>query len=300
MRNQTLRTNNSSVYTGAMSSAEMSFSPTVRRRRLSAELIALREQAGLTLQQVADKLEWSRAIVANLETGRTRYPQVSHVRLLLDVYGVTDTQRREALFDLTRQARSKGWWTKYGDVLSGGYVGFESEASGICMYQPQVIPGLLQTRDYAAASARAGLNSPEVVDKIVDVRMKRQEIWKRDDPPRLWAVIDEAVIARGAGTEMMREQIRHLVEMAEAHSTITLQVLPFSAGAHAGLSGPFVILDFPNPADQAMVYLESRHDGLYLEDPQVVSDYRTVLGHVQVSALNPAESIAHLTSLIEE
>lgn len=298
MRNQTLRTNKLSVYTDAMSSAEMSFSPTVRRRRLSAELIALREQAGLTLQQVADKLEWSRAIVANLETGRTRYPQVSHVRLLLDVYGVADTQHRKALLDLTRQARSKGWWTKYGDLLSGGYVGFEAEASSISSYQPQVLPGLLQTHAYAQASARAAINSADDVERIVDMRMKRQEIWKRDQPPRMWAIIDEAVIARGAGTEMMREQIRHLVDMVEAHSSITLQLLPFSAGPHAGLAGPFVILDFPNPADQSMVYLESRHDGLYLEDPQVISDYRTVLGHVQVSALNPAESVAHLTSLI--
>ncbi|WP_435111366.1 helix-turn-helix domain-containing protein [Nocardiopsis synnemataformans] len=281
-----------------MSSTE-SFSPTVRRRRLSAELIALREKAQLTLEQAAAKLEWSRAKIANIETGKRKRPYVTDVELLLNIYGVTDEAHIEAFRDLTRQARTQGWWTKYGDLLDA-YTGFEAEASSISTYQPNVIPGLLQTPDYAAASARAAINSSDDVERIVDARMRRQQILKTARPPRLWSVIDEAVIARGAGTKVMREQIQHLVEMAERHTNITVQLLPFSAGLHAGASGPFVILDFPVAADPSLVYLETRHDGLYLEEPEVIADYRTVLGHVQGAALSPAESVTHLTSLIEE
>lgn len=276
------------------------FSPTIRRRRLSEELKQLRAAAGLTLEQAAKKLEWSRAKIANIETGKRLRPYVTDIALLLDVYGVTDAPRREYLFELTRQSRIKGWWTQYSD-FAGAYFGFEAEASSIATYQMGVIPGLLQTPEYAAAAARAGLVLPEDVERVVDARVRRQRILDRDLPPRLWAIIDEGVLARPAAAPdpgVMRDQIRHLVAMTE-RPNVTVQVLPFTTGLHAGTGGPFVLLDFPNPLDRPIVYLETRHDGLYQEDAAQIADYRDVLDHLQGTALSPAESVQYLTRLID-
>ncbi|XKK41706.1 helix-turn-helix domain-containing protein [Nocardiopsis sp. ARC36] len=276
------------------------FSPTIRRRRLSEELKQLRADAGLTLEQAAKKLEWSRAKIANIETGKRLRPYVTDIGLLLDVYGVTDAKRREALLELTRQSRIKGWWTRYSD-FAGAYFGFEAEASSIATYQVGAIPGLLQTAEYAAASARAALTLPEDVGRVVDARVRRQRILDREFPPRLWAIIDEATLARpatAADPEVMCGQLRHLVAMTE-RPNITVQVLPFTTGLHAGTGGPFVLLDFPNALDRPIVYLETRHDGLYLEDPDQVADYRDVLDHLQGTALSPADSVHHLTRLID-
>lgn len=285
------------VYDASMSSPP-TYSPTVRRRRLSRELITLRETAGLTPGQVADHFERDHNWLNRIESGHRKRPYVDEVASLLDHYGV-DPQRREAILELVRQARTKGWWAKYGDVLdTEGYVGLEVEASAITTYQPQVIPGLLQTPDYAAASARAAINSIPEVERLVHTRTQRQQILTRTDrTPLVWAIIDEAVLARGANDQVMRDQITHLIRMSELRN-VTIQLLPFTAGFHAGMSGPFVILDFPVPTDPSVVYLESRHDSLYLEDPAVISEYRTILGHIQASALTATESVAHLERLI--
>lgn len=286
-------------YHADMSSSPPTHSPTVRRRRLSRELITLREDLGLTPAQVADHFERDRNWLDRIESGVRKRPYVDEVASLLDHYGVTDDtdpQRREAILELVRQARTKGWWSQYGDVLDG-YVGLEVEASSVSTYQPLVVPGLLQTPAYAAASARAAINAEADVARTVESRIERQKILDRERAPLVWAVIDEAVLARGSDSAVMHEQIAHLVQVSERRN-VTIQLLPFSAGFHAGLSGPFVILDFPVPADPSVVYLESRHDSLYLEDPEVVAEYRTILGHIQTAALSPADSITHLKRLI--
>ncbi len=281
-----------------MSSSPPSYSPTVRRRRLSRELINLRESKGLTIDQVGKHFERGRDWLSRIESGHRKRPYVAEIASLLDYYGV-EPDLHEAILELTRQARDKGWWSKYGDVLdTEGYVGLEVEASAIATWQPQVIPGLFQTPAYAAASARAAINTTAEVDRLVHTRVQRQQILTRaENPPRVWAVIDEAVLMRGADTPVMREQVAHLVELSELRN-ITIQVLPLSAGFHAGMHGPFVTLDFPVATDPPVVYLESRHDSLYLEESEVVDEYRTILGHIQASALTPAESITHLETLI--
>lgn len=287
------------VYHADMSSSPPTYSPTVRRRRLSRELITLREKIGLTPGQVAEHFERDRNWLDRIENGSRKRPYVDEVASLLDLYGITADkapEHREAVLELVRQARSKGWWAQYGDVLDG-YVGLEVEASLISTFQPQVIPGLLQTPDYAAASARATINTTDDVERTVQGRIERQRILERDRPPRLWAVIDEAVLTRGSDNTMMHNQIAHLIQVSERRN-ITIQVLPFRAGLHAGLAGPFVLLDFPIPADPSLVYLESRHDSLYLEGTEVVDEYRTIFGHIQTAALSPADSIAHLERLI--
>lgn len=291
------------VYHADMSSSPPTYSPTVRRRRLSRELITLREKAGLTPGQVAEHFERDRNWIDRIENGSRKRPYVDEVTSLLDHYGITENkapEHREAILQLTRQARTKGWWAKYGDVLdTEGYVGLEVEASLISTYQPLVIPGLFQTPDYTAASARAAINTTAEVDRLVHTRSQRQQILTRDDhPPRVWAVIDEAALARGAHDQVMHAQIARLIELSELRN-VTIQVLPFDAGFHAGMSGPFVILDFPVPTDPSVVYLESRHDSLYLEEAEVVDEYRTILGHIQTAALSPADSVTHLKQLID-
>ncbi|MET9712573.1 helix-turn-helix domain-containing protein [Nocardiopsis alba] len=275
------------------------YSPTVRRKRLSRELIALREKSGLTPAQVAAHFDRDRNWINRIENGTRKRPHIAEIASLLDLYGVTEEsapEQRAAVLELTRQARQRGWWDRYGDVLdTEGYVGLEVEASLISTYQPQVLPGLLQTADYTAESARAAINPSAEVDRVIHTRAERQKILTRGDPPRVWAVIDEAVLARGASESVMRAQIARLIELSELPN-VTIQILPFSAGMHAGMHGPFVLLEFPE--DTPVVFLESRRNSIYLEDPGIVDEYRTILGHIQTSALTAVESANHLKRLI--
>lgn len=288
------------VYDADMSSPpSAAYSPTVRRKRLSRELIALREKSGLTPAQVAAHFDRDRNWINRIENGTRKRPHIAEIASLLDLYGVTEEsapEQRAAVLELTRQARQRGWWDRYGDVLdTEGYVGLEVEASLISTYQPQVLPGLLQTADYTAESARAAINPSAEVDRVIHTRAERQKILTRGDPPRVWAVIDEAVLARGASESVMRAQIARLIELSELPN-VTIQILPFSAGMHAGMHGPFVLLEFPE--DTPVVFLESRRNSIYLEDPGIVDEYRTILGHIQTSALTAVESANHLKRLI--
>lgn len=302
--NQILACASGATYDAGMPSPHNgSYSPTIRRRRLSEELKRLRLAADLTLEEAADRLEWSRAKIANIETGKRKRPNVTDVDLLLTVYGITDDRQRQALLTLTRQAREKGWWTNYDDFLKGSYVGFEAEASMISTYQWGAIPGLLQTRAYAAASAQAALVPRDGVERVVEARMRRQEILHRDVPPTLWAIIDESVVKRPAVAEdpaVMLEQLRYLVDIIEATNSVTVQVLPLNKGLHAGTGGGFVLLEFANPLDRPIVYLETRSDDLYLEADEELSDYRLVLDHLKGTALSPKDSLSYLTQLSKD
>jgi transcriptional regulator with XRE-family HTH domain len=278
-------------------------SPTARGRRLRHELRRLREQAGLTHSEVARRLEWSPSKVSRIETGQSRV-QTGDVRDLLEVYGVTDQAAVEALVQLAREARRRGWWTRYTDVLgSGTYVGLETEATGLRTYESVFIPGLLQTEDYARAVIRAGQTKPdpETLDRGLSARMARQEILTRPDPPEIWAVLDESVINRPVGgPEVMRAQLKHLIELSSRPNTsVTLQILPLRIGAHPGMDGPFVILAFDSPTDPPMVYLETATDGLYLDEPADVERYTLMFNHLVARALGPDESRTMIAGLAE-
>jgi len=181
-----------------------------RGRRLRHELRRLREEADLTHSEVARRLEWSPSKVSRIETGQSRV-QTGDVRDLLEVYGITDETTCDALVQLAREARRRGWWTRYSDVLgSGTYVGLEAEASALHTYESMFIPGLLQTEDYARAVIRAGQArpDPETLERRVMARMARQEIFTRSDPPEIWAVLDDPVVSRPVGgADVMREQL---------------------------------------------------------------------------------------------
>jgi transcriptional regulator with XRE-family HTH domain len=268
--------------------------PTLRARRLALELLRRREAAGLTREEAARQLEWSTSTIFRIETGRSR-PQPGNVKVLLELYGVTSPER-DGLIRLAREARQPGWWHSFRDVLPNPYevfIGLEAGAASIRNFEPVVIPGLLQTEEYARQMSRGGPREldRDDIERRVQVRMERQRILTREDRPRLWAVIDEAVIRRVVGgPAVMAEQLRHLIECAEQGKT-TLQVVPFSAGAHAGTTGPFIILDFPEPTDPSVVYVETLAGDLYLEEHADVDRYTLAFDRLLAAALHPDDSV---------
>jgi transcriptional regulator with XRE-family HTH domain len=278
-------------------------SPTARARRLRHELRRLREEAELTHSEVAHRLEWSPSKLSRIENGQSRV-NTGDVADLIAVYGVSDVATREALIQLAREARRRGWWTRYTDVLgSGTYIGLEAEASAIHTYESQFVPGLLQTEDYARAVISGGQvrADPEAVERRVAARMARQELFTRPEPPEIWAVLDESVILRPVGgPDVMRDQLRHLIEVStRTNPMVTLQILPLSTGAHPGMSGSFVILSFQNPKDPPMVHLETATDGLYLEEPPDIERYTLRFNHLVARAVGPNESLTMITDLAE-
>jgi transcriptional regulator with XRE-family HTH domain len=277
-------------------------SPTVRGRRLRYELRRLREQAGLTRDEAARRLDWFGSKISRIETGQSR-AQTGDVRDMLDVYGVGG-EEAEALVQLAREARKRGWWTAYNDVFTGTYVGLEAEAASMRSYEPQVIPGLLETEDYTRALIRSALvrAEPEEIERRVQARMARQEILTRPDSPEIWAVLDEPVIRRPVGgPAVMRAQLQHLIDAtATPNSTITLQILPLAIGSHAGLLGPFVIMDFPSSEDPSVVYLETATDGLYLEETAEIERYTLMFDHLRASALSTSESASLIARVAAE
>jgi transcriptional regulator with XRE-family HTH domain len=268
--------------------------PTLRGRRLAMELQRRRETTGMSREEVARQLEWSTSTVFRIETGRSR-PQPGNVRTLLELYGVTGPER-DGLIQLTRDARQPGWWHSFRDVLPNPYevyIGLEAGAASIRNFEPVVVPGLLQTADYAREIFRNGPIEldPDGVERLVEVRLARQEILNRDDRPRLWAVIDEAVIHRVVGSaSVMRGQLRHLADSAQQGKT-TIQVMPYRAGAHSGTTGPFVILDFEELTDPTVVYVETLAGDIYLEERSDVNRYTLAFDRLLAGSLHPDDSV---------
>ncbi|MGH3504526.1 MAG: helix-turn-helix domain-containing protein [Nocardioidaceae bacterium] len=277
-------------------------SPTLRRRRLAAELRKLREAAGLTHDEVARRLEWSRSKLSRIENAQWKRPSPRDVRDLLDLYGVEDQARRDALTQLARDARQKGWWTQFDDVFTGSYVGFEDAASQIRSYEAELVPGLLQTEHYARA-AIAALRpeaDDDALERRVAARLKRQELLDRSNAPRLWVVLNEAVLHRGVGGRyVMRDQLDAL-HVASRRPNVTLQVVPYAVGAHAGMEGSFVLLSFPDPTDPDVGYLEGLMGSLYLEEPEEIDRYTLAFDHVRAIAATPDESRTLIAAAAKE
>ncbi|GAB2749721.1 helix-turn-helix domain-containing protein [Amycolatopsis magusensis] len=265
--------------------------PTVRRRRLAGELRRLREAAELTIDEVGEKLECSASKISRIETGHVGVTP-RDVRDMLELYGLVGDER-EALVQLAREARKRGWWHAYNEVFTGTFVGLEADASSLRAYQALLVPGLLQTERYARTVIRALRPDADEAElkRRVAARMARQELLTDPSPPEYWAVIDEAVLHRRVGgCEVMAEQVSRLVEVA-ALPHVTLQVVPFGAGAHPGMEGPFLILGFPEQADPDVVYVDSTSSGLYLEMPDDVRRYTLMFDHLRATALKPDDSV---------
>ncbi|HEX6519485.1 MAG TPA: helix-turn-helix transcriptional regulator [Streptosporangiaceae bacterium] len=270
-------------------------SPTVKRRRLAAELRARREQARLTIEEVADTLEWSGAKISRIENARVSVlPR--DVKFLLRVYGTAEGSGEwDALLTLARESRQRGWWREYGDAVPEGfdtYVGLEADAAMLHIYEPENVPGLLQTEDYARAVMRATMltATEDAIGRHVAVRMARQERLVGPDAPRLWAVVNEAVIRRSVGgSAVMCAQLAKLLDSG-AQPGVTMQVMPFSAGAHAGMDGSFTILSFLEPGDPDVAYVPYYTGALYLEKSQQTTAYTLMFDHLRAAALAPGAS----------
>ncbi|MGK4595819.1 helix-turn-helix domain-containing protein [Amycolatopsis sp. w19] len=265
--------------------------PTVRRRRLASELRRLREAADLTIDEVSEKLECSASKVSRIETGHVGVTP-RDARDMLELYGIAGDEQ-EALVQLAREARKRGWWHAYNEVFTGTFVGLEADASSLRAFQALLVPGLLQTERYAKAVIRAMRPDAEDAEirRRVAARMARQELLTDPSPPEYWAVMDEAVLHRVVdGPEVMAEQLYRMVTMA-AQPNVTVQIVPFGAGAHPGMEGPFLIMGFPELADTDVVYVDSTSSGLYLEEPPDVRRYALMFDHLRAAALKPDDSV---------
>ncbi|MFD9255351.1 helix-turn-helix domain-containing protein [Streptomyces bottropensis] len=266
--------------------------PTVRRRRLGQELRRLRELKGMTAEEVAERLLVSQSKISRLENGRRSISQ-RDVRDLCGVYEVEDQRVVDSLMQMAKDSRQQGWWHAFGDVPYSVYIGLETDAASLRVYDPQVVPGLLQTRPYAEALIAGALpeTTPADIDKRVQVRLRRQErISAPESPLRLWTVLDESALRRVVGNRsLVREQLEHLVEQSQLPH-VTVQVIPFDMGAHPGLNGQYAILEFPDASDSSVVYIEGVTSDLYLEKPADVQKYSVMYEHLRAQALNVDQS----------
>jgi len=270
--------------------------PTVRLRRLGKELRDLRAAAGLTQEEVQERVGVDRGTLIQIEQAK-RAPQRRTLTALLNLYDVTDPDRRAELTELSKRVPQPGWLQRYGAGLPASeqymtYVMYEAEAALVRNYESLFVPGLLQTRNYASAVV-AGvlpLASPEEVHDRVQVRIKRQHLLSRDAPLQLHAIIDEAALRRLVGGPLvMREQCQALL-LATEQNNVTVQVIPFTEGAHPGMPGSFVIMDFPEPGDPPLVYLDSMAGDLFLDKGEDVERYALTFEHLQALALPPTDS----------
>ena len=274
--------------------------PTVRLRRLAAELRTLRASAGLTRDEVIERTGINVATLYRIEHSRVR-PQTRTLRTLLDLYGAEAPQQAE-LVALLRDARERGWLHAYKSELPEQYttyIGFEGEARSVWNYESLFVPGLLQTEDYARAVIRAVLPwaSRDEVERRVEVRMERQEVLRNDNPLDLWVIMDESALRRPVGGRtVMQAQLSHLVQAAELPH-VTFQVIPLDVGAHAGMPGSFVFMQFGEAAIPDVIYIDSMAGDLFLETEADVRRYRLVFEHLRAVAASPDDSRSLVATL---
>jgi transcriptional regulator with XRE-family HTH domain len=278
--------------------------PTVLRIVLGTQLRKLRIQNGITREAAGDAIRASHAKISRLELGRVSSKE-RDIADLLTLYQVTDEETRADFLDLARQASMPGWWQQYGDVLSPWFetlIGLEEAASLIRTYEVQFVPGLLQTEAYARAVTKLGYPSVPAreIDRRVELRMARQKLLTRTEPPKLWAVVDEAALRRPlGGRAAMRAQLEHLLEVS-ALPNVTLQVAPFNMGGLAAAGGPITLLRFLEPDLPDIVYLEQLTSSLYLEKREDIDHYMSVMDRLCAEAEPPRESACFLERLISE
>jgi len=276
--------------------------PTVGKRQLARELRQGRESAGLTLDQVATELDWAKTKVHNYENGRWTRGNLTDLRALLDLYGITCSERRASLETLMRDAKKKGWWVAYGDAFDGSLPAFEDEAAQISSYEPVFIPGLLQTQSYANSLMRsyAFLTSDDIEHKV-EARMRRQQILERESPPTLSFVIEEAAVQRLIGTpRVFGPQVEHLINLIDGSPHVSIQIMPLRSGLHGALGSSFVILDFDGDYDLSIVHTETATRSGYLESKEEVALHRTMFTQACGSALSQENSTTLLKELLRQ
>jgi transcriptional regulator with XRE-family HTH domain len=278
--------------------------PTVLRMMLGSQLHRLREAAGVTTDQAGYEIRASRSKISRMENGHVSFKE-RDVADLLSLYGITDEQVRAGMLSLARQANAPGWWSKYGDVLAGwfaAYLGLEAAASVIRSFELQFVHGLFQTEDYARAVTRLGYRAApaEEIERRVSLRLKRQDLLMRPDPPQVWAVIDEGALRRPVGSRtVMHAQMNRIIEIAGLRH-VTVQVVPFARGGHAAAGGAFTILRFAEASLPDVVYIEHLTSALYLDKREDVDHYMGVMNHLSDQALTPTLSARFLAEIARE
>lgn len=278
--------------------------PTIRLRRLAAEMRRLRESSEMSREEVSERTSVNEATIYRLETARVRRPQKRTLMALLDLYGVVDPHRAE-LLELGRKAEQQGWLQPYHAELPEEYttyIGFEAEARSVNNYESLFVPGLLQTEAYAHAVITGVLPmaSESEVEQRVRARMERQRLLTEPGTLKLWAILDEAALHRQVGRPgLMRAQLVHLIKVAN-EPNVTLQVIPYSAGSHPGMPGSFVLMDFPNPVDQDVVYIDTMAGDLFLEKEADLRRYRLLFEHLRAVASSLDETTRMLATLTDD
>ena len=278
--------------------------PTVLRMMLGGQLHRFREAAGVTPDRAGYEIRASRSKISWMENGRVGFKE-RDVADLLTLYGITDEQVRGSMLSLARQANAPGWWSKYGDVLADwfeAYLGLEAAASVIRTFELQFVYGLFQTEAYARAVTLLGYRAApaEEIDRRVSLRLKRQDLLTRPDPPQVWAVIDEGALRRPVGgLAVMRAQLNRLIEVAELRH-VTIQVVPFGRGGHAAAGGSFTVLRFTEAELPDVVYIEQLTSALYLDKPDDVDHYMEVMNLLSTQALTPDRTTGFLTQIARE
>jgi transcriptional regulator with XRE-family HTH domain len=267
--------------------------PTVRQKRLGAELRRLRAESGLSMDGAAAVLECGQGKISRIETGLNGVRPVE-LRALLDAYGVKDPTLSQALLEMAREGRKRGWWNAYGDVLPGlsDLAEVESKALSLRLWETVLVPGLLQTPDYMRTLFKRGrFNVPEgKVERHVDARLRRQLILDSATRPEMWVVLYESLLsAEFGGPRVMREQLRHVAEIAQ-QDKITVQVLPYTVESHRGVNGSFAIVGLPAP-EADVVRIENLTASVYIEDEVQVGAYTLAFDQLRAVALAPAPSL---------
>jgi transcriptional regulator with XRE-family HTH domain len=282
---------------------DSSVDATVLRMLLGGQLRRLREAVGITPEHAGYEIRASRSKISRLENGRVKLKS-RDVTDLLTLYGVTDEDTRTKFLELVRQSNAADWWRKYSDILPDWfetYVGLEAAAATIRSFEVQFVHGLFQTEDYARAVTRLRKAAPDdEVERRVALRLKRQELLGRPNPPYIWSVMDEAVLRRAVGgPAVMRAQFQHLIEVAELPH-VTLQVVPFSRGVHAGESGSFTVLRFEERGLPDVVYIEQLTGATYLDQRSDVEHYLAVVDELSSVALTPAGTTRFIEQVARE
>lgn len=276
-------------------------SSTVRRILLGSLLRRLRESKNISMREAGYHIRATESKISRLETGKVSFKE-RDVEDLLTFYGVLDGKERDQVLDLVREANAQGWWHSFGEVLPPwfeAFIGLESAASVVRTYEVQFVPGLLQCPQYVDAvlsSNRA--QSTTDLKRRIELRQRRQAALERDDAPILWVVLDEAALRRPiGGPEVMKAQIAYLIEQAE-RPNITIQLLPYSVGAHAAEGGAFTLLRFAEADLPDVVYLEHLTGAQYIERPEDVEQYARAMDRISVDALHPEATLEALKALL--
>jgi len=280
-------------------------SPLVQRRRLRTELKKARQTSGLTQDQVAGEMDWSLSKIIRIEAGSSGI-SANDLKALLQLYGVKDPGQVDSLVALARAARERSWWSAYRDVAPQQLLQlteYESAAQVIRQFETMFVPGILQTEDYARAVIdnyyEEGLSSNQL-RALVELRTRLQDVIDAENPPSFHFILDEGAIRRlVGGPSIMRRQLRRLIEVADKPN-ITLEVIPFSAGLHPGMKGPFEIIEFADPSDSEIVYLESPRGDIFSDVPEETSKYREDFERLGKASLGAQGSLARIAKVADE